>query len=141
MIQTKVWTDNQSLWITTPIKGYSQFSQSIQLFFSSKSWIIDMFDLIPKSGIVLVHDTWSNNAQFMHKLYLSLHFMNRLAGWEGGDTCNFIKKRLYLRCFSVSFNNIWEQLFRRTSAFSSFIFDLFVLQKQPFVNVLQNSCS
>ena len=37
--------------------------------------------------------------------------------------------------------NVWGYLFYRTPAFSSFIFDLFWLQKQPFADVLQNSCS
>ena len=37
------------------------------------------------SGVVLVHDTrsndsLSNDARFMHKLYLSLHAINKLTG-------------------------------------------------------------
>ena len=41
--------------------------------------------------------------------------------------CNFIKKEALVQV--------------RTPAFSSFIFDLFWLQKQPFADVLQNSYS
>ena len=54
--------------------------------------------------------------------------------------CNFIKKETPVQVFSCEFYLI-TPFFYRTPAFSSFIFDLLWLQKQPFADVLQNNCS
>ena len=106
-------------------KDFMEYIDSNRVWFPSRKTIIRQFAC------------FRARASFLCNRFLKNMLNSEVSEDVGLQRVTTLKKRLRYWCFLWVLINIWGHYFCRTPAFSSFIFDLFWLQKQLFADVLQ----